>query len=185
MKKVLAKPAKKIFKRNNEEKKAWTALVGKFGIVVFRALCTKYKTGRPRRSTKAAFTELLLERLETLPTSVELDEIREANRVPTKDKWLKEHWDNKDFDSVKESLKLRLDAFLRGEPGQSGGPPGLIKDLDIDNWKDKENICMMWKAYTPKFFAKALMKWHWAQVTWITTGNKDLAFKSVQDSIEM
>ncbi len=41
--------------------------------------------------------------------------------------------------------------MLRGEPSFKGGP-GLIKDLDIENWKGKENTCIMKKSHNSKDF---------------------------------
>ena len=29
------------------------------------------------------------------------------------------------------------------------------------------------------------LQWNWAEATWIATGNKDLAFESVKEGIEM
>ena len=180
-----AKRPTKIFKRTDEEKKAWEALTANSTLRVLGQLARSNAIPWANGVKKPELTELLFKRLEILPTGLELDEFREAVKAPTRDKWLKENWGKEEFAKAQESFKPKVELLLRGEP-KGKGLQDFIEDLDIENWKGKKNICMLRKSRNPKYFGgPSRIRWNWAEAIWIATGDKDLAFESAKEGIEM
>ena len=139
-----AKRPTKIFKRKDGEKKAWMALASNYTVRVLRRLLHKYGIPRPKGGslTKHAVIEQAFKYIETLPTSIDLDELREAIKLPPKDKWLTENWGNKAFNKDKKAFESKVKVLLKGK-STTRGISDLVEDLDIENWKGKNDVCII------------------------------------------
>ena len=73
-----AKRATKIFKRNDDEKEEWIALMSNYTYRIVMYLIQKNAIPRLKGGSKLKLVEQLFKHLETLPTKIELDEIRET-----------------------------------------------------------------------------------------------------------
>ncbi len=71
---------------------------------------------RPKGESKLRVAEQLFKYLETLPTGMDLDEIREGLKIPSKDKWLEENWGKEAYNKAKKSYEPKVEKLLRGEP---------------------------------------------------------------------
>ena len=70
------------------------------------------------------------------------DGIRRSIRVrdtASKLKWHEENWGNQNFDKLKTSLQPKVESLSRSDYLFRGGD-SRIKDLDIPNWKEKEDL---------------------------------------------
>ena len=92
------------FEQGRAEKHAWKVLVQNCNIRILHYSMKENNIPWPQGDgTKATVAEQLFKHLETLPTMMEIDAIREFIKEPSKHKWLEENWGNKDFDKHKKA----------------------------------------------------------------------------------
>ena len=86
------------FQQGRAEKQAWKILVQNCNIRILHNLMKENNILWPQGDgTKAIVAEHLFKHLETLPTMMEIDVIRESIKEPSKLKWLEENWGNEGF----------------------------------------------------------------------------------------